>query len=202
MIRHAPRAATRPGFTMIELLMVVAIIGILAGLLLPALARARQSTRVASAKNAMQAIAMSLEKYREDFRVYPPDDEFGNGDEASSLVLGKYLCSRHTWGEMHYGPYLENVEGRLRDVGAGTTRALVSPLGGFYQYKELEDPEEPADSGKKRKTRYTVVDAGPDKKWGGTIDVVAGFIVDGTDQNNDGTSDDKDNIYSSMQTGL
>jgi prepilin-type N-terminal cleavage/methylation domain-containing protein len=178
------------GFTLLELLVVVSIIAILVGLLLPVLLKARQTARTNAAKNTMKAIIMALERYREDFRHYPPHDNLGkygspSGDQAGSEVLAYYLCTRFKWGEMTYGPYLATNEQRFKESGGTAQKELASPLGGFYKYIYMDD-----DDGAKRS--YFVIEAGPDGFWGGDVDLNVGWISDGTEESKDNIrSDDK-----------
>jgi len=67
-------------FTLIELLVVIAIIAILAGMLLPALAAAREKSRRSACLNNLNQTAKGLESYCGDYSQYFPSWAAGGGD--------------------------------------------------------------------------------------------------------------------------
>jgi len=67
------------GFTMIELMCVIAIIAILASILFPLFARARETARRSTCASNLEQIGVALNMYAQNYNgLYPPkDNEFG-----------------------------------------------------------------------------------------------------------------------------
>lgn len=63
---------TSSAFTLIELLIVVAIIGILAAIAVPNFLNAQTRAKIASSQGDMKALSTALESYRVDNNTYPP----------------------------------------------------------------------------------------------------------------------------------
>ena len=81
------------GFTLVELLVVITIIGILIALLLPAVQAAREAARQAQCLNNLKQLGLAVNNYESTHGVYPPAGigygcaEIAGGDDAMILNL-------------------------------------------------------------------------------------------------------------------
>ena len=73
----------RPGFTLVEMLTVIVIIGILAGLTVGGAIAARNAVRRSIVVADIGQLKMALQKYKSEVGEYPPDFAFCDGNPAT-----------------------------------------------------------------------------------------------------------------------
>lgn len=129
-MRRSPQPR-RAAFTLVELMMVVAIIGILAGLIVPAVFAAMRAVRTGALAMESQTLAQAVEAYKNKYGDYPPD-----GSNAS--IFERHF--RKAFPQILDSEFSAVNIAAGRSTGAASTtgpqvmdaaEALVFALGGF-----------------------------------------------------------------------
>jgi prepilin-type N-terminal cleavage/methylation domain-containing protein/prepilin-type processing-associated H-X9-DG protein len=99
---HGMRLAA--AFTLVELLLVIAIIATLAGLSLAGVQKARESARRSACSNNLKQIAMGMSLYEQAKKCYPA------GREGSDMACPKQdVIGENTSGFVHILPFIEQA---------------------------------------------------------------------------------------------
>lgn len=89
MLRKSLRRSfsLRAGFTLVELLTVIAIIGVLISLLLPAVLQVRASARWTACKSNLKQMATATLNYQSAFQEFPPGCNLNTGASWQAYIL-------------------------------------------------------------------------------------------------------------------
>jgi len=128
-----PRRRGEAGFTLLELLVVLAILGLLAAIIAPQVIKYLGTSRTQTAKVQIQNVVAALELYRLDVGRYPTPQEGLKGLVAAPPTAngwnGPYLKKDSAlvdpWGD----PYLYKVPGEHGEVDVSSLGSDKQPGG-------------------------------------------------------------------------
>ena len=136
-IRFQPKFK-HSAFTLIELLIVVAIIAILASIALPNFLEAQTRSKVSRVKSDLRTLAVALESYAVDYNKFPP-----------STLVPRFRRLRPLTSPISYITSVPIDPFKSIDSGAGPWRSS-----GMYAYGAMPIDQE---------SRYALASDGPDR---------------------------------------
>lgn len=114
----------RRGFTLVEILIVVIILGILAAIVIPQFANASQDARKSSLTSQLQTLRSQISLYAlQHLDKYPPS-LVAAGATPWAEMLVKTNADHSTTGTPAYGPYLQTAP--ANNLNGSTSVALVT----------------------------------------------------------------------------
>jgi prepilin-type N-terminal cleavage/methylation domain-containing protein/prepilin-type processing-associated H-X9-DG protein len=154
------RSETRQrGFTLVEMLIVILVIGVLVALLLPAIQAAREAARRTQCLHHLSQLIIAVQNYQLAFDVYPPGTQAGQGPiehhefgyhHSWITQLLPYMEQKNAYQHIDWtvGVYHQNnAEVRRLLIDTLTCPSAASTPDGFTSYAGVHhDVEAPIDA--------------------------------------------------------
>ncbi len=172
------------GFTLIEMVVVLAVVAILAAILVPTIAKNIQDANITRAQNETQVIAAAIASFYKDLGRWPTSDGSDGNPDTHYLLYGANGSDDSTgdasqWNQAHSGSS-DTMEHHLvtnQPGSDGTPGANAYPTTGRWRWRGpyiAEIPADPFGIHYSCNVRYLyntitnavyVLSAGPDKTW-------------------------------------
>lgn len=119
---------SRHGFTLVELLVVVTIIGILAGLVISQAPKLMQQSRELEVRNVIVALQTGIRNYQTEYNRFPldPSQTSSSGDEDAPAILTNQSTSLI---DTLMGPAASQGGSGSSGSGSGSSTANLNPKG-------------------------------------------------------------------------
>ena len=124
MTRTVSARRIRKGFTLVEILIVVIILGILAAIVIPQFTNASQEARENSTHSLLQTIRAQLELYKLQHGDLWPTT---SGNPVAAEFAWSSLTGTTTYASKTFGPYLQQVP--VNPLNGSSTVAAAPALG-------------------------------------------------------------------------
>ena len=131
-------------FTLIELLIVIAIIAILAGMLLPALNAAREKARGIACASKLKQMGVVFQNYKDDFKGYLPPARmvWGNSGTSTGWPYTVYKNNYVTNLNLYLCPSVNNFY--TKNILSGNNLNLIDYGANAYLIYKPYDPDNTA----------------------------------------------------------
>ncbi len=157
MIRSAgptQRALFARAFTLVELMVVIAVISILGAMLLGGLARARRNSNISLTQQTLDRLRLNIELHVNDFNDFPPAG--GADGIAGSEALLEALRT-----EKKNGPYISLQDIKTCDSNGNGRNEIADSWGQPIHYLHHKD----YGRAKPNRRSYRLYSGGPDRSF-------------------------------------
>lgn len=123
------RSARIPGFTLVEMLVVIAIIGILAALLFPAFNAINARALRNKARGELKQVEAAIESYHAKYSHYPPDNTSYPVTDARRFALNQLFYE--LFGTINTNNIYATRDGREQIAAGSISTAFGTGVSGF-----------------------------------------------------------------------